>query len=160
MRSTIAALAAMLSLNVFADAYHLDWSREVGPFYIKHYTSNKYFHPKRGGSHPRDNTDIVINGGLADYCLFSFIPVADQPGFGAIKHWTSGKFLHPQGGDHQPRDKTLLEIQGGHSWAALWSINSDSKNIMHIGGKFLHPRRGSVTPNDDTQVFIYEGTHA
>ncbi len=142
-----------------ANAFHVDWSREVGPFYIKHYTSNKYLHPLGGSQHPSDNTRVVIHNGYHDACLFSFIPIKDQPGFGLIKHWTSGKFLHPLGGRVHSPDNTAVLIHSGYHYATFWAINSQSKNILSVGGKFFHPNGGSVTPGDDTGVILHGGTH-
>lgn len=71
----------------------------------------------------------------------------------------SGKFLHPHGGKFSPGDKTTVKIHAGHHYATLWSINTASKNIMHVGGKFFHPKGGNVRPGDDTPVVIYGGTH-
>ena len=159
MRSTLAALATLLTLSAFSNAYHVDWSREIGPFYLKHFSSHKYLHPYKGSQHPGDTTPVVIHSGYHDACLFSYIPVADKPGFGLIKHWTSGKFLHPHRGSFHPGDGTGLVIHGGHHYATLWAINTATRNIMHIGGKFLHPRGGSVNPGDQTQVVLHSDTH-
>jgi hypothetical protein len=66
MRRAIAAIGLALSISLIANAneieneaypyaeFTLDTAKEVGPFFIKHFTSNKFFHPKGGSEQPGD----------------------------------------------------------------------------------------------------------
>ena len=48
--------------------FQIDTANQVGPFFIRHSTSNKYIHPSGGSTNPGDNTQIIIHSGYHSAC--------------------------------------------------------------------------------------------
>jgi len=73
----------------------------------------------------------------SDNCLFTFIPVASNPGFGLIMHRDSGFFMGPQQGS--PSAMTLLVLKSDYDSDSLLTIMEVTQAIMSNNGLYLCP---------------------
>lgn len=140
--------------------FEVDWGKESAPFLIQHASSyDMYVHPEGGHLDAWDGTYVVVADHYHDACWWTYIPIADRPGFGLIRHHSSGRFIHNEGGSSHPGGGGKLLLDGGFHYGVVWSVQTSFRHIMHGGGLYWHPQGGSVTPSGGTKVVVADGTH-
>ncbi len=138
------------------------FDKETQPFYIQHFTSNLLLHPTpKDGSAAKDGTTFLLRDGYEPQAKFSFIPIADEPGYGLIKHIASGMYLQPD--SDSPGSRTKIVVKPRFPYTALWAINNADKNIRHATkddkGYYLHQVGGDTNAKPETAVHLYRGIH-
>ena len=147
---SVAKLVLLLAMGTFI--FKLPASAEdIGPFYIKHFSSGKYVHPEGG----RGKTDVtaVVHSGKAAHTQFIFRRVEGE--WGHIIHMKSGLILIPYGGKPNSDDNTRIVFHRDPTPGSYFSIDQDKQGIKHYSGRYWHPHGGDTRPNNNTGVVVH-----
>jgi len=151
-RATLKNISFLLAIAVSAGTAE---AQDSAPFYIKHYSSQMYIHPKGGSAtlgnyatfHPNKGPEIE----------FFFRP--KEGDYGLIIHKQTGRILIPTGGRLESPNGTPIVFHEDTRPAAYFKFDPVSKQIQHKSGKFWHPAGGASLPESGHPIVLFDGSN-
>lgn len=125
-------------------------------FYLKHWSSGKFIHP-RGGTASND-VSLVTHVGFGPQVQYYF-DYQEGP-WGYLVWAQDPKYcVHPDGGEVDAENDTKLVFHEGRHPGAYFALNQNERTIVHISGKYWHPDGGMSNPSNDNDIVLFDGTN-